>query len=218
MKSVVFLPWIGKNYENTGYNRKKILILGESHYSKCKYCGVSNCKIKDRKPSINNKCKERTYLINKYLEFLKGNEEKERWFNTYTNFSKAFLGFNCNNDSIIDFWNSILFYNYVQEPLIGPSNRPTKKMFKNAEKPFFEILKKYNPGIIIVWGVELWKKGLPFEKFTKGPTILRFPSGFYNNGIREIPVFYINHPNRGFKIETWSKFLKKVFSMALDEN
>ena len=32
MDNVVFIPWVGDYYFKEGYNNKKILILGESHY------------------------------------------------------------------------------------------------------------------------------------------------------------------------------------------
>ncbi len=32
MEYVNFRPWIGKNYYTTGYEGKRILVLGESHY------------------------------------------------------------------------------------------------------------------------------------------------------------------------------------------
>ena len=32
MEYVNFRPWIGKTYYTTGYEGKRILVLGESHY------------------------------------------------------------------------------------------------------------------------------------------------------------------------------------------
>ena len=32
MSHMNFKPWVGKNYQSTGYKGKRILVLGESHY------------------------------------------------------------------------------------------------------------------------------------------------------------------------------------------
>lgn len=34
MSEINFKPWVGKKYLSEGYNGKRILVLGESHYCK----------------------------------------------------------------------------------------------------------------------------------------------------------------------------------------
>ena len=62
-------------------------------------------------------------------------------------------------------------------------------MFENSENAFFEIIKKYNPDIIFVWGNRLWKQ-LPNEKFCEEKNVMGKPIRFYNNKIRNIPIFF----------------------------
>jgi hypothetical protein len=206
MKNVVFTPYVGKNYFEHGYKNKKIMILGESHYCK-------KCERKGKKCWATNKkkCNERKYHINLFLKYKNGKGESEKWFNTFTKFTKIFTSSN-NVEDINNFWNSIIFYNYVQTRIKKPRKKPTPEMLENSVKPFFEILKKYEPDVIFVWGSRLWNY-LPSERYIDGKTISNKPRGFYKNGTRNIPVFYINHPSSGFNIKYWSKYIKKAMSL-----
>ena len=181
MKNVIVNPWIGKFYGKNGYFKKKILILGESHY--CDECGG------DCSATIKNKCDSRTDIIKRYLKYKNDNGDFEYWFNTYTKFTNLFIGKKCDNETIIQFWNSILFYNYVQKPVTNTRKSPTSKMFSNNEEAFFEIINKFYPDAIFAWGKRLWGK-MPCEKYVDGITILGRKSGFYNIGIKNIPVFF----------------------------
>ena len=45
MKHVFFKPWVGKDYSTGGIFKKKILVVGESHYCDgCNYCGLKYAK------------------------------------------------------------------------------------------------------------------------------------------------------------------------------
>ena len=129
--------------------------------------------------------------------------------NTFTKFTRTFLGKNFDNESLNNFWNSIIFYNYVQKPIKSSRRAPSSKMFINSEKAFFEIIEKYNPDIIFVWGNRLWKQ-LPNDNFSDNKMLMGKPCGFYDNKKRIIPTFYINHPSSGLEYEFWSKYIKKA--------
>jgi hypothetical protein len=64
MKNVFFTPWVGKFYFEKGYNGKKIMVLGESHY-----CNgdCDDCK------STMKECSFVINLINDYLDYKNGN-------------------------------------------------------------------------------------------------------------------------------------------------
>ena len=50
MNNVIFTPWVGKFYQKNGYENKKILILGESHYChKCKELDGIKCWATEKK-------------------------------------------------------------------------------------------------------------------------------------------------------------------------
>jgi hypothetical protein len=202
MKNVFVYPWVGKFYGKKGYYNKKIMILGESHY--CNECDVCSA-------SIENKCYIRKELIERFLKYKNSGRDFEKWFNTYTKFANIFIGKKCDGETIIKFWHSILFYNYVQEPTEAPRKHPTKEMFKNEdnEKGFFNILKNYSPDVIIAWGKRLWKN-LPNDRFSDGKTILGRSSRFYNNGKNDIPIFFIDHPSTGKNYDLSKRYIKRV--------
>ena len=66
MKNVFFKPFIGINYQSKGFNEKKILVLGESHYcGGCDNCG----NLQD----YDEECREfTTSVVNKFLSYKKG--------------------------------------------------------------------------------------------------------------------------------------------------
>jgi hypothetical protein len=71
--------------------------------------------------------------------------------NTYTKFANS-----C-PISGVEFWQSVVFYNYVQVPMSGSRKSPTAEDFADGVVPFFEVLAAYQPDLVIVWGKRLWE-------------------------------------------------------------
>lgn len=193
MENVFYYPRVGKNYETKGYNGLKLLILGESHY--CKDWG--NC-IKCGKLSNRDDCNSFTINVidNKYFAYKKGGGEFEGWMNTYTRFANVFLGDQVDNGTLIDFWDSVIFYNYVQSSTSGPRKSPTHEQFLESEKALNEVLQKYNPDLIIVWGNRLWDalgNGRWGIDYVLGDKNQRFY--YFKVEEVEIPAFRIYHPS-----------------------
>lgn len=190
MKNVFFKPWVGKNYKQ-GYENKKILVLGESHYcGGCDECGNLQ--------NFDNECREfTTRVINKFLSYKKGEADHDNWMRTFTRFTNVLFGEQVENQIIIEFWNSILFYNYVQNASIGePRISPKEKDFSNNETAFFEVLQEFQPDLIIVWGERLWDKMSANGKW--GNEVLDGKYGklyYYNSKDKNIPTFPIFHPS-----------------------
>lgn len=188
-KNVFFKPWVGEHYFTTGFNNKKILILGESHYcgEGCETCGIVN----------DNKCESfTTDVIEEFFHYKQGIGPHKKWMNTFTKFANVFNGTQITNDEQINFWNSVIFYNYIQIALDGPRISPNEQNFKQSELAFFEILNEYKPDLIIAWGVRLWDR-LP-DNGRWAEVILDGSSDkFYNYPIenKEIPSFNIYHPS-----------------------
>ena len=152
MENIFYFPRIGKNYETKGFNNIKLLVLGESHYcgdrGKCEVCGVSS-KRKD--------CNNFTIRVveDGFLSYKKGEGKFEDWMRTFTRFTNVLLGDQANNDALHEFWDSIIFYNYVQSSTTSPRVPPTQEQFEESEIAFFEVLNQYTPDLIIVWGYRL---------------------------------------------------------------
>ena len=78
MKDVRFEPWVGKNYKTSGYNGKKILVIGESFY----------CSEEEAVATLT------TIIVEDYLAIRKGEYRKNNggWTNTYLKFERSLKG------------------------------------------------------------------------------------------------------------------------------
>ena len=203
MKKVCFTPWIGETCLENGYLGKRILILGESHYcdEDCDLCGARKCDITEN-------------VTKRFLDYKKGKREFESWMTTYTKFTNVFLGEKVNNQTLIGFWNSIMFYNYVQLATSGPRISPSSEAFSNSKEAFFEVLEEYQPDLIIVWGERLWKY-LPNNGIYEEENILDGKFGkLYNYTIsnKKIPAFRIYHPSSSYFSYESTKYLKEAIN------
>lgn len=201
MYNLSFLPWVGAKYENgiLGYDNnnailygktpnqgKKIMVLGESHY-------CANPQTEATKDiTING--------VRSYLEPL---SEHEGWHNTYTKFAKSFIGnIEYNQKNKEEFWQHVLFYNYVQTSVPQRGVPPSDTQFQESEKAFFEVLSQYQPDLIIVWGKRLYNN-LP-QQGTQLPD-LQISQGIYAGessevwsytiGGKTIALLPITHPS-----------------------
>lgn len=141
MNSVVkFKPWVGENYENGIHKGKKLMILGESHY----------CANPETEATEDITIKVIEDLLDPF-------SEHEGYKNTYTKFAKAVVGEKQFSDETKkEFWQHVIFYNYVQTAISGARVSPTTEQFRNSEQAFFEIISQYQPDLIIVWGKRLY--------------------------------------------------------------
>lgn len=79
-----------------------------------------------------------------------------------------------------DFWDEVIFYNFVQEYVgIRPRQRPKRSMFESdaAVKGFREILRRHAPSRILVIGKANWTM-LPGDQLFPGKTPPRVESRF----------------------------------------
>ena len=189
-----FLPRIGKKY-NDGIEGKKILVLGESHYC---------AKPEDDTPFV-------TRMVIENL--LDPAAEHENYKNTYTKFERALAGKVLDWQGKVDLWNSVIFYNYVQIPMTGPRISPTVEEFKDSAQAFFEVLDRYCPDCVIVWGKRLYNN-LPQEG-CQGPD-LQLPDGTFQEtwiytltGGKRVHVMPILHPSSGFSWDFWHEALRE---------
>lgn len=205
MNHVSFDPWVGKDFQTGGVFRKKIMALGESFY----------CSDEEAVNGLT------TTVVSDYLNSRKGviTPTQGGWCNTYLKFERALVNFETSPEDSIRIWDSILFYNYLQIPMDGTRKTGTWKDFENAEIPFFEVLEKYAPDCIIVWGMRLysmlpdtcWKESLD-EKLDDG-YILR--KGIYKlSSGKEIKTVAIYHPSVGFSWDYWHNSIAPFLGLS----
>lgn len=209
MEYVIFEPWVGEFYYEKGYGDKKILILGESHYCKWECAGCGDTKA-ECCPDMTNK------VINNYLNYKNGKGKFNSSMNTFTRFTNVFLGEKCNNENVNNFWNSIVFYNYVQRGLKEPRSSPTPEMFKQSEDAFFEILNEFTPDIIIAWGERL-AKNMPDNGYSADKSILGDEQNgklyYYKGKTKDILIYYIPHPSSSYFDKKYTKYLKEAMKI-----
>jgi hypothetical protein len=183
MDNVFFTPWKGESYAENGFHGKKILVLGESHY--CADSGVLDSDFTEE-------------VVKAFLSYTKGEAPHEHWMNTFTHFTKMFLGEPLEKEEILEFWDAIVFYNYVQRAMSQPGVSPSDEDFENSAPAFFEVLKEYKPDLVIAWGNRLWR-ALPAANGVEGEPVLAGEGGnffLYTIDGKLIRACGIPHPSR----------------------
>ena len=199
MDDVFFRPWVGINYRANGYNFNgkhiHILVLGESTYCGGCYDDKGNECWFD-KENMEGKaeweeCRNKTLIgVKEFLANPKGG--------LYRRFTDIFIGHKCTPEETQMFWDSFVFYEYVQVALERAGMSPKQHQWETGEKPFFEVIAEYNPDVIIAWGKRLWNNMQPNTPFIDNSFLNRWDGGlrYYNNGKRDIPAYFCYHPSR----------------------
>lgn len=211
MEKVNFKPWVGANYAN-GIGGKKILVLGESHYCKelpeggrcCPSCECSK---------MNEECHK--FTINVMQEF-RDNYSGEPYERTFVCFERAVVGHELSQKEREEFWDSVMFYNYMQYAQSGP--RQPLEQRNDSSEAFREILEVYMPDCIIVWGKRLYD-WLPDWNGEKSEITLdngdKTDVRTYDIKGKKIPAMVVYHPSssEGRKREYWHQFYKKFLGL-----
>ena len=196
MGRINYKPWVGKNY-STGFRGKKILVLGESHY--------------DDPETIDSDLTR--WVINDIVY----NPEGQSYRATFTCFERAMVGRPMTQKEREEFWESVIFYNYLQFPTEGPRSTPKPEYWSESADAFVELLETYMPDLIIVWGARLYN-ALP-DLGGKGG-ILKLENGdtadywIYPIKGKEIHALKIHHPSApsGRNWGYWSKVINKFIN------
>lgn len=215
MQYVNFFPWVGKNYtQGIGQNHVKLLVLGESHYchdlgcAKCSGCNLSNClKLGYTKDDFHNQTIE-------YVKDLVYSYSGANYQQTGICFERAVMGKILNQTEREDFWNRLIFYNFIQKDLPkkdGERTPVSKDDLIGSQEALEEILSIYQPDKIVVWGSRLYNI-LPSLNGT-GKTLQTADGAktdiwIYTINGKSIPCMKVNHPSTpsGKSWEHWHKF------------
>lgn len=192
MKHVFFMPWVGKEYAAGGIFGKRILVLGESHYG-------------DGEPSSDT-------TVRVFEEYLGCPETVPSYLQSFHKFERSLVGSSTDCTDRKRIWDSVVFYNYLQTPMSGPRQGGKKSDYANSSEAFFEVLEKYRPEYIIVWGYRLWDN-MPTERWKWGEEIVvdGLPAvkfGYYtlSDGTR-IKAIPIKHPSAGYSWTKWHELI-----------
>lgn len=209
---VVFLPNVGNSYkcglffgdkgqlvlgshEGIGL---KVLVLGESHYC-------------DEDLSDEDKESFTRDVMNWYLEASSDRDKWKRWMNTFLKFERAFYNHVTGVNETNDFWNHVIFYNYLQEFIDGPRKAGASELYLNANKAFFAVLEQYQPDVVVVWGKRLWNN-LPNERWSYDEEVIigdkAISLGSYSLSTgKKVNVLPVYHPSCAFSWTYWHEVL-----------
>ena len=207
MTKINFKPWVGKNYDK-GINGKKVLVLGESHY--CSPIEKRNCMGKIcTQQNVSNCANFTIKVVGDYVNHYSG----EKYEQTFLCFERAVANRELSQTEREEFWNSVMFYNYLQYAMDAPNQQPSAtqwKMWAQSEEAFRELLETYEPDKIIVWGQRLFN-ALPEWDSTKDMLIAtdgqQTPLRIYNFNSKKIPAMQVYHPSMpNGKARSWHVF------------
>lgn len=209
---VKFLPYVGDNYEfgvdikdgellfgSSEHPKKKLLILGESHY------------IEDYDPNVDI-CGFTRDVIKDFCD----ENYSARWMNTFIKFSRAIYGRETTKEEDKRLFNSTIFYNYLQVPLTGPRTRGNDEDYIEAQSTLFSLLDTVKPDVMIVWGYRLWEYLPDDHGFSWAKTFINandiFKSAKYTLGTGHlVEVIPIHHPSAAFDWTFWQKVISNLF-------
>ncbi len=199
MKNVFFLPWVGAEYATGGIFGKRILVLGESHYG-------------DGKPMPDT-----TQCV--LDEYLACPDTVPPYLQSFKRFERSLVGVRTDPQLRRQIWDSLLFYNFVQNPL---GEAPRQKLaVDNPDRStdaFFEVLEEHRPQYVIAWGYRLWDKAMPTKRWTWGDEIaieglrpIKF--GYYtlSDGTR-VKAVPVKHPSAGYSWSKWHQFIEQFLN------
>lgn len=196
MNNIYFQPWIGAEYKK-GWNGLRTLVMGESHYEW------------EEAQSLKS-----TLTIDCIDDQINGGNSKQFW----TNIAVAFMGHVPTISEKRSFWNSVAFYNFIQESVgFGSRVRPTPDMWKNARVPFSKILETHRPQFLVVMGKQVWNS-LPELNGYYGPSIDGAPTPrtwiYPISESENCLVFPLRHPSAGFSGSKFHPYLLRAHIAA----
>ncbi len=213
MERPYFEPYIGKHALTEGFKGKRLLIIGDSHY--CGYCdkcgvhGMSN-------PLEMEDCIFFTQgVMEKYAKYragapLEGNDRF--WYTTYLVCERAVMGSRYTNDTECEYYlDHILFCNFIQAAYLdNPNDNYTYEDYQFSFPIIKDLILKYKPERVIVWGNPVWITFPGGEN--SGWIPIDANSGYYNWDGHEFKILKIHHPAKFFSydkhIEMIADFLK----------
>ena len=153
-------------------------------------------------------------VVNTFIHYYDG----ERYLQTFLCFERAIVGKELTQEEREEFWQSVMFYNYIQFSQSGARIAPQADHWEKSELAFRELLEEYMPDYIIVWGARLYN-GLP--NWDGEGSVLQISENAktdvwtYNVKGKRIPAIKVHHPSSpsGKSWNNWHEFYKKFLNI-----
>jgi hypothetical protein len=135
IKKVRFQPWIGQNCDSRS---PKLLVLGTSH---------SRWEKVKKTPDY--------FITNSVIGYWSTSKQTKKFF---SNIAATCTGHLPSYEERVEFWNSVAFYNYIQE-FVGASPRQPHphELWVRSEPAFAGVLNRFKPELILVIGLRNWE-------------------------------------------------------------
>jgi hypothetical protein len=183
-----FLPWVGPSFGTGPLGERRLLLLGEAHYS-------------------DDPADDIPGLTKDVVSRVENNKQKLPFFTKAAQVVGRASGLAATEDSR-DVWASVAFYNFVPQMAASAARvRPTPEMWKAGGAPFATVLDDVRPARVLVLGADVWNHlsgqflaGWTSQPITVGQPIFQWsgPDG------RGIITTWIDHPSSfGFSVEHW---------------
>lgn len=142
-------PHVGKNYKSGGgIFRQRTLILGGSHYD-------GDYKPDQGEDSLAAWANYTEEIIGHYFD----ENGSGKWKKTYSNFINSIYGDATSREQKLEFFDAIIFYNYLQEIAGATANDAGNFDYEASShfEAFKEVLEAHRPEVVICWGNKVWK-------------------------------------------------------------
>lgn len=164
--TVRFAPWIGPHYER-GFRGLHILLVCESHYGDKKH----------ERPTVTPEI-IKAFALGEMHPLATSKLRRHKHFTlimaSVQNLRQRFSG-----KQRKEFWNSVAYYNFLQEFLPRSRVAPIPEAWERSERAFIEVLKVVAPDLIICFSLRNGDR-------------IRSLAG-------SVPVAVVNHPSSGFE-------------------
>lgn len=133
-----FDPWIGPDYYRSGLNGLRLLILGESHYGTPEKERRDFTKDVVRRLGLRMEGKHRFFTITAKVVLGRGKDGVSK-------------------SEMVNFWNSVAFYNYIQSIVPKARKSPSRVMWLAGKAPFLDTISELRPDAVLVLGEKMGK-------------------------------------------------------------
>lgn len=183
--TVRFAPWIGSNYEK-GFRGLRILLVCESHYGGKQHERPTVTPEIIKALALGERHPRATSKLRRHMHFAK----------IMSSIHGVRQGFTCMQRR--EFWNSIAYYNFLQEFIQDSRIAPSQSAWERSESAFTDVISVLAPDLIICFSKRNGKR-------------IRSLAG-------SLPVAVVNHPSSRFRYSEVNPVIAAHIELALALN
>jgi hypothetical protein len=159
------------------------------------------------------------FITNEVIRHWSTSQRTEKFFTTIFATCRGHLP---NDKERIEFWNSVAYYNYIQE-FVGDSPRQSHpyELWPRYEPAFAEVLSRLKPQLVLVIGRLNWGNipdltGWEGHKLEDAPEPKYADTWWYSVGGRQTALaFHIKHPSAGYNFRKFAPLFRKAEQVAV---